>query len=77
MALKFSAENVKRTGVRRRPCCTLGKSKPTPLLKFFKTALRGQYDILCNAYTFYGCRQDPLHSRLHHTNSPLFLSSLS
>ena len=33
-----------------------GKLKPTPLLKFFKTALRTQYDMLCNAYTYYGCR---------------------
>ena len=31
-----------------------GKLKATPLLKFFKTALRTQYDMLCNAYTYYG-----------------------
>ena len=42
-----------------RPCpldSKTGKLKSTPLLKFFKTALRTQYDMLCNAYTFYGCR---------------------
>ena len=40
-----------------RPCpldSKTGKLKSTPLLKFFKTALRTQYDMLCNAYTFYG-----------------------
>ena len=33
-----------------------GKLKATPLLKFFKAALRTQYDLLCNTYTYYGCR---------------------
>lgn len=33
-----------------------GKLKATPLLKFFKTLMRTHYDMLCNAYTYYGCR---------------------
>jgi hypothetical protein len=38
------------------PSPKAGKLKATPLLKFFKAALRTQYDLLCNTYTYYGCR---------------------
>ncbi|KAK3280084.1 hypothetical protein CYMTET_12066 [Cymbomonas tetramitiformis] len=34
-----------------------GKLKPTPLLKFYKNTMRTEYDVICNAYTYYICRE--------------------